>query len=416
MRFRGVETMEEEWNVKDIPEITAPPTILDANNVSRGGYTWTKSDLHRSLTESKDVNEKRRLLRSLLSNPGIGMARPSRKRKRVCSAIEENENDSNPLLPAVVKEYIGIGTCNGNGRQPTIEMDRITQDLHTDLVEIASSRSKTQLLCDLIDVPSHLSETKKNINSQSKNGAFGEKNDVMLFFGQPSSCIKLAYASQLYDRFIQLHLHPSDSTSKGDKLCEGQLILKKLHSLAVLDLQMCEVFFLTLIEPIRRGTLTMIKENQKYASWIEFILAQSIDPLHHHLSEKSLNILQTAVVDCLNSLTSNSSKVKIWELPPAILITISKLYFPIARTCIELLMEIAIDTFEKIPSYVVRKAQNQNDDYLLREQPLNTEYNSPMKVFDACTHLLKVMTTICPKLKSLYLKMRCDSLALETIL
>eukprot|EP00551_Chaetoceros_affinis_P012857 CAMPEP_0203670432 /NCGR_PEP_ID=MMETSP0090-20130426/6506_1 /ASSEMBLY_ACC=CAM_ASM_001088 /TAXON_ID=426623 /ORGANISM="Chaetoceros affinis, Strain CCMP159" /LENGTH=433 /DNA_ID=CAMNT_0050535293 /DNA_START=220 /DNA_END=1518 /DNA_ORIENTATION=- len=390
------------------------PTGIDAH-ASKGGYTWTKSELRNTLNQSKDGNkEKIHLLRSLLSNPGIGMGRPTTKKRRLQNGRKDHGSGDGPLLPEVIKEYIGIGNILSHTHTATsdTDVDQIIQDLHTDLSKIARSRVKTQKMCGPVDDPIFPTESRGRQILQNKRRATSslckEQIDVVLYFVQPSSYVKVAYASQLYDRYIELHNnchdHDHDHNTHDHNL--AMVLLKKLQNLALLDSQLCEVLVLILLEPLRRGIFAPFNENRKRPFWVESILCQSFDPSHFfHHTGKSLDILETAVIDCLR----NKNHVKIWDLPTALLVLSSKLYFRIGRTCIELLIEGAITSFEEVPAYMVGRA-NKNQKHVVVEINKrafnNTECSdsnsNPMEIFHACTKTLDEMITACSCLHALY--------------
>jgi hypothetical protein len=404
---------------------------------SAGGYTWNGNDLRRALL-SNNANQKRVLLRSLLTNPGTCLPRPKRRRRTQEHGNEGVENLGKPLLSQVIKCYLQDDESGKNSSSENrntkisstffTENESILNNLQKDLSEITSSRSKTQLLYDHCNEndPRFLFDVKNQLAQEDKSAS---EIDLILYFLQAKSLIKLSYASQLYDRYIDLNNDSAKGSRNRIEMGKDQLFLDKVEALSRLNLDVLEAFLLMLVEPIRRRTnnATVTSKENIFSQeaepshphyWISFILHQSIDPKTYHRNEEASDALCDAVVHFISSLNEKESystvkkadttdaPVRVWKLPAPVLIMVCKLYFPIARICLGSLIEDAVILYEEIPSFVGKKAvdltSNSNEKTRSgdndRSKPIvegleTLDSPSPSRDYDECIRVLKSMVS-----------------------
>lgn len=382
--------------------------------VSKGGYSWTKDDFSHALQammkDQKENNSTRLVLCSLLSNPGIGLPRSGKKRKR--SHVGCDEHDS--LLPHVIEHYFK----RNRGRNKICASGM--RDLVHDVNKIASLRINCAFNRNNSDM--HGEHCYEQVNNEILSDAKCDmERDIMLYFLDPQTLVKVSYAAQLYDRYVKLYCTCSNSKDGNNQMGKSKHLsfLKKLTKMSHIDMQILQVFILMLLEPMRREIRVPMDE-YKNTYWLKFMLRQPDGISSIQLSE-SFDILRDTVVDCISSLSDKAEHPNICKVDTPILILACRSSFPIAKVCIGKFIRIAVGSLESIPSRVMENvldpatgSKKCDNNLLVTEEHSGSVERvnvPPVSIdFDNCVIQLKQLVLSDSRLKSLFLTLLkvCD--------
>ena len=385
----------------------------------------------RNKDETKGKDSIRRMLCSLLNNPGVGLVRHTRKRKRSHTNTEEN----NSLLPHVIELYYKRGANDEtnddgsffdhtkgmkellddvnkilNAKQKfspkffnRYQQDSIFGILHNNNKNFASDKeidcSNDAQKCNR----NHLNHAEELLFSDdADNGLYCESDrKIILHFLELETFIKLSYGSQLYDCYINLFNISKDDEKGGKKYVS---FLKKLTKLAHLDVKIMEIFMMMLLEPLRRETIVPLDEN-KYIYWLKLMIRHS-NGIQPENDGGSYDVLRDAVVNCISSSSVNSEGVSIYGISIPIIMTVCRLSFPVAKASLESMIEGSVRALALMTSNVIEELSNSNNVHKAHAQgKINDTGNDDTYAsidFDNCITNMKRLVETDSRMKSLF--------------
>ncbi len=410
---------------------------IESSSISKGGFGWLKEDLSHALKAMKNKDETngkdsiRRMLCSLLSNPGVGFVRPTRKRKRSHTNSEEN----NSLLPHVIELYYKRDTNddtkdNGSFFDHTKGMNELLDDVNKILNAkqkfspkfcnryqqdsifdgVLHNNNKNFASDKEIDCSNDAQCNRNHLNlaeellfsDDADNGLYCESDrKIILHFLELETFIKLSYGSQLYDCYISL-FNISKDDEKGSKKYIS--FLKKLTKLAHLDVKIMEIFMMMLLEPLRRKTIVPLDEN-KYMYWLKLMMRQP-NGIQPENDGGSYDVLRDAVVNCISSSGVNSEGVCIFDISMPIIMTLCRLSFPVAKASLETMIEGSVQALASMTSNVIEKLSNINNVHktVASGKIINVRNDDTYASidFDSCITNMKRLVETDSRMKSLF--------------
>lgn len=400
---------------------------IESSSISKGGFCWVKEDLSHALEamknkdetkdETKGKDSSRLVLRSLLSNPGVGLVRPTRKRKRSHSNNDENNIS---LLPHVIELYYKRDTNidrsfsdQATGMKELLDdvhkivnekkkfslrfCDRYKQDLNFDFVQRSSNKN---FASDEEVIFSNDAQCNRNFLDHAKESIFSDDalfcasdREIILHFLEPETFVKLSYASQLYDCYIDLYTLSKNDEKSSKKYSS---FLKKLTKLAHIDIKIMEIFIMMLLEPLRRKTIVPLNEN-KYIYWLKTMMRQPNDIQPENI-DGSYNVLRDAVVNCISSLTVNTEDLSIYGVAIPIIMIVSRLSFPVAKASLKSMIKGSVHALASMASIITEKLSNDSNIHKTVGNDMYASLN-----FDSCIAKMKRLVETDSRMKSLFL-------------
>ena len=404
-------------------------TDLLAAAQSHGPYAWTNTDVRNALlwfrqpatsapaanaatgpggssfvgaAADKDAFD---LLRSLLHNPGIAEARPARPPRQPAdddSIGDEYRIRKEPKRSeAPIREVlVGYAAAESNSaatststssREPGGGRRRPLDAMRSDLADIAMARSKTHELYNACLVASIGASKNTTPGCGDKDVAANElKSDESLskivglsrdnlclavldesdrYFQMPSKAVATAYASEIYDRLVELE-GGADNKGDGDRgtgdinvpptwslAKASKQMLDKLGMLALSNMRVMEVYGLLLLEPIRRIRLLGAEQGQTSSSTAHdsksgvVISSLDIDKACSSTlcTELCQNLIKLHAKDGMKRNEPRPSPPAWVNLASPLLCAISHAYFPFAHEYIRHLLQRTIDIHRDMP-------------------------------------------------------------------
>ena len=412
----------------EVEELTAQRrSDLLAAAQSHGPYAWTDTDVRNALlwfrqpaasspspaanaagpgdsslahTTDKDAFG---LLRSLLHNPGIAEARPARPRQpadddslgdeyRIRKEPKRSEAPIREVLVGYASTNINAAASSSSAGEPGGVRRRPFDTMKSDLADIAMARSKTHELysacleassggndyftgCDDKDAAANESksdESLANLVGLSRDElCLAVLDESDRYFQKPSTALATAYASEIYDRLVDLEggadnmgdggggagdtsitLPSTPSLTKASKQ-----LLDKLGMLALSNIRVVEVYALLLLEPIRRLRSLGAKQSQTSSSTAHDSKSGVIISLLD-VDKACSSILCSKLCQTFINLRANDEKKGnksslssfAWvHLSSPLSCAISHAYFPFALEYIRHLIQRIIDIHHSMP-------------------------------------------------------------------
>ena len=415
-------------STSEVEERTAQSrTDLLAAAQSHGPYAWTNTDVRNALlwfrrpaTSAPAANaatgpggsscagaaadkDAFNLLRSLLQNPGIAEARPARPPRQPADddslgdeyRIRKEPKRSEAPVREVLVGYAAAESNSaaaltssreyGGGRRRPLDAMR------SDLADIAMARSKTHELYNAClaassgvsnnttpgygdkDVAANELESDESLSNlvglSRDNLCLAVLDESDKYFQRPSTAVATAYASEIYDRLVDLEggagnardgdgatgdiaVPPTSSLTNASKQ-----LLDKLRMLALSNMRVMEVYGLLLLEPIRRIRLLGAEQGQNSSltaydskSGI-FISSLDIDNACSSTlcTELCQNFIKLQAKDEKKGNNSVPSSPAWANLASPLLCAISHAYFPFAHEYIRHLLQRTIDIHRDMP-------------------------------------------------------------------
>ena len=415
-------------STSEVEERTAQSrTDLLAAAQSHGPYAWTNTDVRNALlwfrrpaTSAPAANaatgpggsscagaaadkDAFNLLRSLLQNPGIAEARPARPPRQPADddslgdeyRIRKEPKRSEAPVREVLVGYAAAESNSaaaltssreyGGGRRRPLDAMR------SDLADIAMARSKTHELYNAClaassgvsnnttpgygdkDVAANELESDESLSNlvglSRDNLCLAVLDESDKYFQRPSTAVATAYASEIYDRLVDLEggagnardgdgatgdiaVPPTSSLTNASKQ-----LLDKLRMLALSNMRVMEVYGLLLLEPIRRIRLLGVEQGQNSSSTAHdsksCIFLSSLDVDNACSSTLCTELCQNVIkLQAKDEKKGNNSipSSRAWaNLASPLLCAISHAYFPFAHEYIQHLLQRTIDIHLDMP-------------------------------------------------------------------
>ena len=414
-------------STSEVEERTAQSrTDLLAAAQSHGPYAWTNTDIRNALlwfrqpatsapadnattgpggssfagaAADKDAFD---LLRSLLHNPGIAEARPARPRQpadddslgyeyRIRKEPKRSEAPVREVLVGYAAAESNSAAALTSSREYGGGRRRPLDAMRSDLADIAMARSKTHELYNAClaassgvsnnttpgygdkDVAANELESDESLSNlvglSRDNLCLAVLDESDKYFQRPSTAVATAYASEIYDRLVDLEggagnardgdgatgdiaVPPTSSLTNASKQ-----LLDKLRMLALSNMRVMEVYGLLLLEPIRRIRLLGVEQGQNSSSTAHdsksCIFLSSLDVDNACSSTLCTELCQNVIkLQAKDEKKGNNSipSSRAWaNLASPLLCAISHAYFPFAHEYIQHLLQRTIDIHLDMP-------------------------------------------------------------------